>query len=66
MNTNKPKRGRPPKGTAEKQVRVYSFLLPAERDFLARTYGTVYAGIQQLVRDKISAKNPPSRLTAGG
>ena len=60
MTSDKPKRGRPPKGSAaEKQVRVYSFLLPAERDFLTKNYGTVYAGIQQLVRDKISAKKSP-------
>lgn len=55
------KRGRPKKDadTAAKQVRVYSFLTPAERDWLTQTYGTVYSGLQQLVREKLSAKKSP-------
>jgi len=34
---------------------VYSYLTPAERDELVSRYGSVYAGLQQLVREKLAA-----------
>jgi hypothetical protein len=58
MTTPPLKRGRPKKDsdTSGKQVRVYSWITPAERDWIAAQYGSVYAGLQQLVREKLSAK----------
>ena len=49
------KRGRPAKSPdAGPQVRVYSYLTPAERDELVSRYGSVYAGLQQIVREKLA------------
>lgn len=52
------KRGRPKKDAEPtvKLVRVYTSLTPAERDYLQTTYGTVWTGLQSLVREKIAAK----------
>ena len=54
------KRGRPKNdtNTAAKLVRVYTSLTPAEREWLTGTYGTVWSGLQSLVREKLSAKKP--------
>lgn len=57
MNAKPLKRGRPKKDTdtTNKQLRVYTALTPAERDWLAGTYGSVWAGLQTLVRNQIAA-----------
>lgn len=56
MNTKPLKRGRPSKNTdtTGKQLRVYTALTPAERDWLATNYGSVWAGLQTLVRNQIA------------
>lgn len=62
MSLNPPKRprGRPPADPSGAKVKVSVHLTPAEIAWLESKYGTVYAGLRELVRrDVVGPKRRP-------